>query len=239
MRVISTFPSPLLLRHPCPISACSTGELTTKSAPTTDSPLYGFCVAHSNCGTRQFCGNKCWTGQCGPDANIGMWSVGQFCQPCGECLLHSRSLTGSCNVCKLTGKDKCALNQMRFELRAVMSLVIHFNHQSHCCICTPFNWSMFVFSTGKATTKSKSVQTTDSASYGFCVTHSDCRTRQFCGIKCWTGNCGPDENIGMWTIGQFCQPCGECFQDLRSATGSCNVCKSSGKGRHAYWFCVC
>ena len=89
-----------------PMLAFSAGEVTTKSSPTTKSiALYGFCFAHSDCGPRQFCGNKCWTGQCGPNANIGMWVVGQFCQPCGECVQNSRSVTGSCNMCKSSGKE--------------------------------------------------------------------------------------------------------------------------------------
>ena len=88
--------------------AFCTGEITTKSAPVANSALFGFCATHSDCGQTQFCGNKCWTGQCGPDKNIGMWAAGQFCQPCALCLHYLRSVTASCNMCKTSSKEKSA-----------------------------------------------------------------------------------------------------------------------------------
>ena len=157
---------------------------TTKEAITTKSALYDFCITHTDCGTAQFCGNKCWTGQCGPNANIGMGTAGQFCQPCGQCVQNSRSVTGSCDMCP-----------------------------------------------GKVTTTTKSATTTKAALYGFCIGHSDCGSAQFCGNKCWTGQCGPVANINMGSAGQFCQPCGQCVENSRSVTGSCNMCPASGKER--------
>ena len=75
--------------------AFCTGEVITKSALTTKSVSYGFCATHSDCGPRQFGGNKCWTGWCGSDKDIPMWAAGQFCQPCGQCVQNSRSVTAA------------------------------------------------------------------------------------------------------------------------------------------------
>ena len=57
-----------------------------------------------------------------------------------------------------------------------------------------------------------------------CEFRSDCEVNQFCGMQCWTGNCGKDGKISLGAIGKYCQPCKECIHDSRSESGSCNVC---------------
>ena len=67
--------------------------------------LYRFCAAHSRCGVNQFCGVKCWTGECGPDSNAPRKRAGQFCQPCEWCKSPEDAVAGSCDVCEYKGKE--------------------------------------------------------------------------------------------------------------------------------------
>ena len=62
------------------------------------------------------------------------------------------------------------------------------------------------------------------APYPSCTTHSDCGADQFCGIECWTGGCGENEDVPSGTVEQYCQPCNECVQDGDSITGDCSMC---------------
>ena len=136
------------------------GEVTTKSSPTTKSiALYGFCFAHSDCGATQFCGNKCWTGRCGPDANIPMWAAGLFCQPCGECQRNSRSVTGSCDMCKRSGKEsvRCTIGDPStwFEPGTEHMCNLYFSFEAlYRMIFMSLSWSIFAVFTGEVITKS-------------------------------------------------------------------------------------
>jgi hypothetical protein len=57
-----------------------------------------------------------------------------------------------------------------------------------------------------------------------CGDHSDCFAGLFCGIECWTGQCGVDGSVVEYTFGQYCQPCVECELDSDSVSGSCDIC---------------
>ena len=62
------------------------------------------------------------------------------------------------------------------------------------------------------------------APFATCSCHDDCSVGQFCGVECWTGDCGDDEDVTRGTRGQFCQPCDECVFGSDSITGDCSVC---------------
>ena len=72
------------------------------------------------------------------------------------------------------------------------------------------------------------IPTATQALYPSCNAHSDCKENQFCGTKCWTDGCGEDSDVSKGSTGPFCQPCGKCQTDQRSATGSCDVCSYAG-----------
>ena len=62
------------------------------------------------------------------------------------------------------------------------------------------------------------------APYRDCSSHDDCSEGQFCGVECWTGDCGDNEDVEAFTRGQYCQPCGECQFPSDSITNDCSVC---------------
>jgi hypothetical protein len=57
-----------------------------------------------------------------------------------------------------------------------------------------------------------------------CASDADCEEGYFCGIECWTGECGVDGTIPMATLGAYCQPCIECHAPTDAVTGSCDTC---------------
>ena len=84
------------------LSADQHGILVTKG-PT----LYPSCTGHSDCGTNQFCGVKCWTGGCGEGKKDPKGKKHKdhdnFCQPCAHCKKHPDSVTRGCDICKVAG----------------------------------------------------------------------------------------------------------------------------------------
>ena len=74
-----------------------------KNISTTKGPnVYPSCKTHSDCGTNQFCGVKCWTGGCDKASNSKK-TRGNFCQPCTNCTKHTDSVTHGCEVCGFSG----------------------------------------------------------------------------------------------------------------------------------------
>jgi len=65
------------------------------------------------------------------------------------------------------------------------------------------------------------------APYSSCTVDADCDDGMFCGIECWTGGCGAEEDIPAGTMGAFCQPCDECHYDSDAVSGSCDTCGGS------------
>ena len=61
-------------------------------------------------------------------------------------------------------------------------------------------------------------------SYPQCKGHWRCKNDQFCGTKCWTGECGNDGKTPANTPGNFCQPCKQCVDSRDSSSGSCKIC---------------
>ena len=57
-----------------------------------------------------------------------------------------------------------------------------------------------------------------------CSSDEGCDINYFCGVECWTGDCGEDESIPMGTRGAYCQPCIECHAPTDAVTGSCDTC---------------
>ena len=58
--------------------------------------------------------------------------------------------------------------------------------------------------------------------YPSCTWHLDCHKKQFCSVRCWTGNCARGKaNKGT----RYCQPCNQCSKPADSVTRSCAVCK--------------
>jgi len=68
-----------------------------------------------------------------------------------------------------------------------------------------------------------------SPKYVECTQHSDCTAGMFCGVECWTGNCGNAGTISKNTVAPvnygYCQPCRECNIANNSITEDCNLCK--------------
>ncbi len=80
-------------------------------------------------------------------------------------------------------------------------------------------------STATVDTSTATVDTsTSTAPYPECSDHSECAEEQFCGVECWTGGCGEEEDVSPNTRGQYCQPCVECESGEDSITGDCVVC---------------
>ena len=73
-------------------------------------------------------------------------------------------------------------------------------------------------------TDTEDTDTSDSAPYSECREHSDCSDAQFCGVECWTGGCGENEDVEEGVRGTYCQPCDECEAGQDSITGDCSVC---------------
>ena len=69
--------------------------------------VYRSCTWHSDCGTNQFCGVKCWTGGCDETKENSKGKKakkhGGFCQPCTKCQKYSDSSTRSCATCQVSG----------------------------------------------------------------------------------------------------------------------------------------
>ena len=63
-----------------------------------------------------------------------------------------------------------------------------------------------------------------------CSAHANCDKNEFCATECFTGKCGPDNDIALGTKGEFCQPCAECRLSFNSITGLCNVCPGNKDG---------
>ena len=73
-------------------------------------------------------------------------------------------------------------------------------------------------------TDTEDTDTSDSAPYSECREHSDCSDAQFCGVECWTGGCGENEDVEEGVRGTYCQPCDQCEAGQDSITGDCSVC---------------
>lgn len=73
-------------------------------------------------------------------------------------------------------------------------------------------------------TDTEDTNTSNSAPYSECREHSDCSDAQFCGVECWTGGCGENEDVEEGVRGTYCQPCDECEAGQDSITGDCSVC---------------
>jgi hypothetical protein len=73
-------------------------------------------------------------------------------------------------------------------------------------------------------TDTEDTNTSNSAPYPECREHSDCSDAQFCGVECWTGGCGENEDVEEGVRGTYCQPCDECEAGQDSITGDCSVC---------------
>ena len=69
--------------------------------------LYPSCTWHSDCGTNQFCGVKCWTGGCDEAGNDRKGKqLGRFCQPCTKCKKYTDSSTRTCATCQVSGSNR-------------------------------------------------------------------------------------------------------------------------------------
>ena len=89
------------------LTACGASDDTT---PLTDSggdtepevtSSTGFieCASDTDCGDGLFCAIECFQGPCGADDAVSAQTVGQYCQPCEECVADSDAVDGSCATC--------------------------------------------------------------------------------------------------------------------------------------------
>ena len=205
------------------------------AASTTEiSFAYASCTGHSDCGTNQFCGVKCWTGGCDEsNSDRKGKTLDRFCQPCEMCTRYTASATHSCDICKGSGKAETpAMRCMRLgPVRKFAHLKLSHVNMTHV-VQSLARMLIRMRSTFDAD-QSNAAITKSPDLYLSCTAHSDCRANQFCAVRCWTGGCGKDGKVREGKRQQFCQPCTKCRKPADSATHSCDSCVTPGICRAA------